>query len=252
MAKLLIAVVFSVLLLVPVGAQNAFAVTFTAVQSGDWFDDTTWVGTSPENIILSGDIVIITAGFFVTIPNGLIINNGHIIIENFAELDLDGTTELFNRPSGYIQVEPIGSVFLSGSNSIIRNDGMFIYECKPPQANSVVPVAPNSVHQPIDTCQELLDLSMVCSVGTVLSGNECVPDLNQICSTGTIVEPTQMLTCIAQAAGSMIGGALLEINTLPLLVGAIGTNPIITGLVGITIAGVAGQAVWFVHRRKKK
>jgi len=48
----------------------------------------------------------------------------------------------------------------------------------------------------------------------------------------------------------MIGGELLNINTLPLLVGAIGVNPIITGLVGITIAGVAGQAVWFVHRRK--
>jgi len=50
----------------------------------------------------------------------------------------------------------------------------------------------------------------------------------------------------------MIGGDLLDINTLPLLVGAIGVNPVITGLVGITIAGVAGQAVWFVHRRKKK
>jgi len=50
----------------------------------------------------------------------------------------------------------------------------------------------------------------------------------------------------------MIGGELLAINTLPLLVGAIGVNPIITGLVGITIAGVAGQTIWFVHRRKKK
>ena len=49
----------------------------------------------------------------------------------------------------------------------------------------------------------------------------------------------------------MIGGQLLDINTLPLLVGAIGTNPIITGLVGITLAGVAAQAVWFVHKRKK-
>ncbi len=57
--------------------------------------------------------------------------------------------------------------------------------------------------------------------------------------------------CFAEALSSMIGGTLLEINTLPLLVGAIGVNPIITGLVGITIAGVAGQAVWFVHRRRK-
>jgi len=49
----------------------------------------------------------------------------------------------------------------------------------------------------------------------------------------------------------MIGGVLLDIDTVPLLVAAIGTNPIITALVGITLAGVAGQAVWFVHRRKK-
>jgi len=57
--------------------------------------------------------------------------------------------------------------------------------------------------------------------------------------------------CFAQALSNIIGGELLAINTLPLLVGAIGVNPIITGLVGITLAGVAGQAVWFVHRRKK-
>jgi len=49
----------------------------------------------------------------------------------------------------------------------------------------------------------------------------------------------------------MIGGTLLDINTVSLLVASIGTNPIITALVGITLAGVAGQAVWFVHRRKK-
>ena len=58
--------------------------------------------------------------------------------------------------------------------------------------------------------------------------------------------------CFAQALNNLVGGELLGINTLPLLVGAIGTNPIITGLLGITLAGVAGQAVWFVHRKKKK
>ena len=80
----------------------------------------------------------------------------------------------------------------------------------------------------------------------------CVPKLDEICLTGTMIEPTQMLTCIAQAASSMIGGALLGIDTTSLLVASIGTNPVITALVGITIAGVAGQAAWFVHKRKKK
>jgi len=60
------------------------------------------------------------------------------------------------------------------------------------------------------------------------------------------------ITTLLNQMGSMIGGALMDIDTISLLVGAIGTNPVITGLVGITIAGVAGQAVWFVHRRKKK
>ena len=49
---------------------------------------------------------------------------------------------------------------------------------------------------------------------------------------------------------NVIGGNILEIDNYALFVAAIGTNPIITGLIGITLAGVAGQAVWFVHRRK--
>jgi len=50
---------------------------------------------------------------------------------------------------------------------------------------------------------------------------------------------------------SIVGGELLDINTVSLLVGAIGVNPVITGLVGITLAGIVGQAVWFIHRRQK-
>jgi len=49
----------------------------------------------------------------------------------------------------------------------------------------------------------------------------------------------------------MIGGVLLDIDTTSLLVASIGTNPVITGLFAVTVAGVIGQAVWFVHRRKK-
>jgi hypothetical protein len=47
-----------------------------------------------------------------------------------------------------------------------------------------------------------------------------------------------------------VGGNILEIDNYALFVAAIGTNPVITGLVGITLAGIAGQALWFVHRRK--
>ena len=85
---------------------------------------------------------------------------------------------------------------------------------------------------------------------TMLVNQQCVPDLNQICGSGTTPDFSSVMG-FATSMGSMIGGTLLETNTLPLLVGAIGVNPIITGLVGITLAGIVGQTAWFVHRRKK-
>ncbi len=52
--------------------------------------------------------------------------------------------------------------------------------------------------------------------------------------------------------GSMIGGELLDIDTMSLFVRAIGVNPLITGLVAITMGGVAAQAIWFVNSRRVK
>jgi len=52
--------------------------------------------------------------------------------------------------------------------------------------------------------------------------------------------------------GSMIGGELLDIDTMALFVGAIGVNPVITGLVAITMGGVAAQAIWYVNSRRVK
>ena len=80
--------------------------------------------------------------------------------------------------------------------------------------------------------------------------NQCVPDLGQICGAGTFAD-FDALMCFGLSMEA-VGGALLDINTVSLLVAAIGTNPVITALVGITIAGVAGQAVWFIHKRKNR
>jgi len=52
--------------------------------------------------------------------------------------------------------------------------------------------------------------------------------------------------------GGMIGGELLDIDTMALFVGAIGVNPVITGLVAITMGGVAAQAIWYVNSRRVK
>ena len=51
---------------------------------------------------------------------------------------------------------------------------------------------------------------------------------------------------------SMVGGIPLDIDTLSLFIGAIGVNPVITGLVAITMGGVAAQAIWFVNSRRVK
>jgi len=48
-----------------------------------------------------------------------------------------------------------------------------------------------------------------------------------------------------------VGGSNVPINTSALLVAAIGVNPVITVLVAITIAGVAGQIAWIVHKKKR-
>ena len=58
--------------------------------------------------------------------------------------------------------------------------------------------------------------------------------------------------CFAEALSSMIGGELLDIDTMALFVGAIGVNPVITGLVALTMGGIAAQAMWFFHQRRIK
>ena len=88
---------------------------------------------------------------------------------------------------------------------------------------------------------------LTCQAGTIEQGNECIADFASICGEGTFISGLQCLGLGVQA----IGGTLLKINTFALFVGAIGVNPVITGLVAITMVGVAGQIAWFVHRKKK-
>jgi len=69
---------------------------------------------------------------------------------------------------------------------------------------------------------------------------------------GFIIQAYAMCAKINFPMMGMIGGELLDIGTVSRFVGAIGVNPVITGRVAITMGGVAAQAIWFVHRRKKK
>ncbi len=67
---------------------------------------------------------------------------------------------------------------------------------------------------------------------------------------GYFLTEVEVIGDAIQGNCNVIGGNILEIDNYALFVAAVGTNPVITGLVGITLAGVAGQALWFVHRRK--
>ena len=87
-----------------------------------------------------------------------------------------------------------------------------------------------------------------CGTGTILQGNNCVPDLDEICGDGTFISELQCIGLGMQA----VGGTLLEIDTVAVFVAAIGVDPLITGLIVLSMVGVAGQAAWFVHRRKNK
>lgn len=106
-------------------------------------------------------------------------------------------------------------------------------------------IADNNLGQCIGTNQ-----GFQCGDKTESDGFFCVPKLDEICGQGTTPNFNSVM-CVVTNLGNMIGGELLDINTVSLLVGAIGVNPVITGLVGITLAGIVGQAVWFVHKRKK-
>ena len=72
-----------------------------------------------------------------------------------------------------------------------------------------------------------------------------------VCQDGAILDVDGHCVC-EQQNNQCVGGVIIDTDTVSLLAGAIGIDPLLTGLIGITIGGLAVQAVWFVHRMKKK
>ena len=269
MNKLLPLLAFSILLLVPVGAQNAFAhgfvelenVSLTPVSFTDPFD-------SPfgQNIVIfqpplagidlfvhsNSDTIPFTDTVTVTIREGSI--TGNILGSKTQsvtatsgdpsfrdEIHFDFIPPLNLVPGNYVfQIETV-----EGQNkmqfAVNPNDSY-------PIGDSIIRGSPNSGHDLNFRTYTIPPLS--CGSKTILNlDNQCVPDLTKVCGAGTFPD-FDALMCFGIAMET-VGGALLDINTLPLLVGAIGVNPVITGLVGITIAGITGQVIWFIHKKRK-
>ena len=85
---------------------------------------------------------------------------------------------------------------------------------------------------------------ITCGPKTFESDNQCLPDLDEICGSGTTISD---MMCVVSMA---VGGLFLEVDKYALLVASIGVDPLITGLVALTIAGVAGQVGWYIKKKK--
>jgi len=247
--KLLALIAFSLLLLLPVGTQNAFAVITTV----DFTDDGTFTTAS-----------IVESGLTVTGSNTLnILNLSGLGVVGGVDSFIDGSEFVmftFDDPAidvSYIVTSAInfdgdgklGEAFIEAfdfngiSLGVLSIDGTGIKDLT--ALFGGVAISKFIVTADVD--------------GNTISSVTFTPDLalaELLQRLDNIEQKHQddfdMLLQLIQNAGSMaVGGLMIPVDTVVLLAAAIGVDPLITGLVAITMAGVAAQAVWFVHRRKK-
>ena len=106
MNKLIPLLAFSILLLVPAGTQQAYAITIESNGSGGglWHVGTTWkdgvVPTGSENIIIKNDDIV-TITTLVTVPGTITVeSNGQLIITlltTAGQLFIEGTLHNFGK-----------------------------------------------------------------------------------------------------------------------------------------------------------
>lgn len=285
MNKVITLIAFSILLLAPVATQNVFAdpTTVDVQPSGglflilasdnDGIDTLIYEGSggfhleTPLNTVNCLSSFGLSAIPSTAFPGTLVVKdcNGDISFwdvttttatQNFSpqpDFDFDGVLNgadncptTSNADQHDTDGDGVGDVcdenpsLVCGSGTIQSGT-----QCIPDPSPSLM-CGPNTFESG-GFCIPVSELSF-CGEHTEEIAGFCVPILSELCGTGTMIE---MGVCTAQAMSSMIGGILMDIDTTSLLVASIGTNPVIAGLVGITLAGVAGQVAWFVHKRKK-
>jgi hypothetical protein len=228
-------VLFALSLSVFLGSnQEAQAISLTVSWDGgagtsNWNDPLNWdtnvVPDSDDDITIDSDSIVF-------------LNVNHSIISGSLTI---GTGDTLQILSGRV-LSNFGTITNSGT---IKNFGTITNYCGAEYFGN--PPDPTTNPVTFFVCDEPL----TCGPKTMINAqNQCVPNLTLICGQGTTPN-FDTIMCIATNMGNMIGGALLDIDTSALLVAAVGTNPVITGLVGITLAGLIVQAAWFIHKKKK-
>ncbi len=132
-------------------------------------------------------------------------------------------------PPGGINTDP--RFTLSGTSNFCIEIGNFNPNCSPGYGAGVLVFG---------------NPSTIC--GAPISGG--TPTNPGSCQDGTVLDANDHCVCELQN-NQCIGGVIIDTDAVSLLAGTIGIDPLLTGLIGITIGGLAVQAVWFVHRRRK-
>ena len=217
MNKIILSVVFALSFIVILGhTQDAYAVGGTISDEASCVAFGGMWSSPPDKCEISSSATI-NSGETLTFSSGI------LFFINRASFDIkDGGTVNFFGNSDF---DSDGGISVAGT---LNNSGeMFLGEI------TTIRILPTGVVN--NDCSGTITGETTTS-GTINSGRIIFDD-------GTLAS-----TCFS----TMIGGFLIEIDTMALLVATTGTNPVITLMIGITIAGVAGQVAWFIHRRKKK
>ena len=215
MNKIILSVVFALSLVLVSHHQDAYAV------GGTISDETSCVNfggtwTSPPDKCEITNSLTINSGETLTVSSNI------LLFMNRAGFDIKdgGTVNNF----GNIEFVSDSAVLVRGT---LNNSGeIFLGEI------STIIIFPTGV------------VNNDCS-GTISGETTTSGAINS--ATIKFDDGTLASTCFSVA----IGGILIEIDTMALLVATTGTNPVITLMIGITIAGVAGQVAWFIHKKKK-
>ena len=197
--------------------------------------------------------------FKITIPGTCSTGGTPCTITEIIDSAGDGANVLTN-PRG-IAVDTAGNVYVSGFNSdnafkitpggiideIIDSAGDGVNVLENPQGVAVDAAGNVYVTGFRSDNAFKLESPASCGTKTVLNTEgQCVPDLSQVCGAGTIPH-FDLLMCFGQMA---VGGIMIPVDAVALLLAAIGIDPLITGLLVLSMIAVSAQLVWILHKKK--